>query len=350
MNNQQVDIFSQLVSSKDFRDWVQHPNKERNHYWEKWMQANPEKIGDLKKAREFIERMTFKTDQLQAEELDNILLRIVSGESSCRYSEEQERVLSERHSGLLKIAATLVVFLIAVWTVKEIGIDNKREQTPVRTAWKTIENPKGKKSKVTLPDGSQVDLNYESSLRFPDVFEGGIRKVELIGEAFFDVKPHDDQPFIVVTGEIETIVLGTTFNIRSQLDDLETDVSLVTGKVQVNYSGRAEEIASFELSPGEQLSVDRQSKTIEKRPFDVQRVTAWKDGIILFRDAGFEEFIDQLERWYGVNFQIYGTAPNYWKVNGRYQNEKLEDILSGLSFVYDLEYKIQGRNVILSIK
>lgn len=314
------------------------------------MQANPEKIGDLKKAREFVERMTFKTDQLQAEELDHILLRIVSGESSRRYSEEQESVLSGRYTGLLKIAATLVVFLIAVWAIKEVGLENKRELPPVVTAWKTVENPKGKKSKVTLPDGSQVDLNYESSLRFPDVFEGGIRKVELIGEAFFDVKHNDHQPFIVVTGEIETVVLGTTFNIRSQSDNRETDVSLVTGKVQVNYSGRAEEIVSFELSPGEQLSVDRQSKTIEKRTFDVQRVTAWKDGIILFRDAGFEEFIDQLERWYGVNFQIHGAAPNYWKINGRYQNEKLEDILSGLSFVYDLEYKIQGRNVILSIK
>src|SRR5690606_26987973 len=138
-------------------------------------------------------------------------------------------------------------------------------------AWKTIDNPKGKKSKITLPDGSQVDLNYESSLRFPNVFEGGVRKVELIGEAFFDVKHNDSLPFIVVTGEIETVVLGTTFNIRSKADDLETDVSLVTGKVQVNYSGNAEETTRFELFPGEQLSVHKQTKMVEKRPFDIQR-------------------------------------------------------------------------------
>lgn len=350
MNNQQVDIFFHLISNRDFRDWVQHPDKERDRYWKKWMEANPEKIDDLKKAREFLERLTFKTDQLQAGELDDILLKIVAGESSPRQSEKQGRVLRSRQTALLKIAAAFVVFLISVWLIRQVAVDSDTGPSQELVAWKTIDNPKGKKSKITLPDGSQVDLNYESSLRFPNVFEGGVRKVELIGEAFFDVKHNDSLPFIVVTGEIETVVLGTTFNIRSKADDLETDVSLVTGKVQVNYSGNAEETTRFELFPGEQLSVHKQTKMVEKRPFDIQRVTAWKDGIILFHDAEFEEFIDQLERWYGVNFQIHGIAPANWKINGRYHDEKLEDILLGLSFVYNLDYKIQDKNVILHLQ
>lgn len=348
MENQQSNIFFQLVSSQDFRDWVQHPNEERNYYWEKWMEANPEKIGDLQKAREFMERMVFKKDQLQSFELDELLLKIISSEKPVGSPLDQKARLWKRKNTWLNVAAILMVFLIAAWVVHRTAIHQGTDAAGAAVAWKIIENPKGKKSKITLPDGSQVNLNYESSLRFPEAFEGEVRKVELLGEAFFDVAHNDTIPFMVVTGELETMVLGTSFNIQSKMDGQETDISLVTGKVKINRTNDRQK--SIELSPGEQLRYNRLAGTAEKKTFDVRRVTAWKDGIILFEDAGFDDFIDQLEKWYGVNFQIHGTVPQNWKVNGRYQNEKLDDILSGLSFVYGLEYKIQGNNVILNLQ
>ena len=198
-----------------------------------------------------------------------------------------------------------------------------------------------------MPDGTQVNLNYESQLKFPKVFEGEIRKVELIGEAFFEVVKNDTLPFIVQTGDVETEVLGTSFNIRSYGSGQHAEVSLVTGKVKINYLNDPINKESTHLSPGEQLSYNRNSGQAIKSTFDLEEVIAWKEGIILFKDAGFEEFIDQLERWYGVDFQIYGTPSKKWKVNGRYENEKLDDILTGLNFVYGLEYKIQGKNVVL---
>lgn len=348
MENQQSDIFFQLISNQDFRDWVQHPGQKRNYYWQKWMEANPEKLGDLQKAREFIERMVFKKQHLQSDELDQLLLKIVANEQGANSNKKVDERPGEK--AWIKAAAIFIVFLVATWVVNKVVVEKDSEAMPLAVNWKTIENPKGKRSQITLPDGSQVDLNYESNIRFPEVFEGKVRRVELRGEAFFDVAHNDTMPFIVVTGEIETVVLGTTFNIRSKEDGQETDVSLVEGKVQVNYTGGAEGTTRFELSPGEQLRYHRLTKTTEKQAFDIQGVTAWKDGIILFKNAGFEEFIDQLEGWYGVNFQIHGAAPKNWEINGRYQNEELEDILSGLSFVYGLEYKMQGKNVIINLK
>lgn len=313
------------------------------------MEAHPERIGNVQKAREFIERMAFKKDHLQPYEQEELLLKIVAGETAKPSGEEKWPLWPEKNT-FLKIAAVLVVFLVATWLITSAVIEGKSELSAVAVTSQTIENPKGKKSRFTLPDGSRVDLNYESSLKFPEEFIGGVRMVELTGEAFFDVQHNDSLPFIVVTGEIETIVLGTTFNIRSKMDSQETEISLVTGKVKVKYSGGAEGGKLVDLSPGEQLSYHRSAGTSEKRTFDIQRVTAWKDGIIIFEDAGFEDFIGELEKWYGVNFQVHGTIPQNWKINGRYKNEKLGDILSGLSFVYGLEYRIQGNNVILNLQ
>src|SRR5690606_20421719 len=216
------------------------------------------------------------------------------------------------------------------------------ELVEAQVEWVVLENPKGRKSKVTLPDGTRVNLNYESQLKFPKIFQGANRTVELIGEAFFEVVPNDTMPFIVQTNGIETEVLGTSFNIRSYKGELETGVSLVTGKVKISEISDGSAKGDRFLVPGEQLNYNRNSGDMVVNTFDLEGVTAWKEGVILFKDAGFNEFIDQLEGWYGVDFQIYGSPSTEWKVNGRYQNEKLDDILVGLSFVYGLEYKIQG--------
>lgn len=350
MENQQSDIFFQLISNKDFRDWVQHPNEGRNSYWEKWMEAHPENTVDVQTAREWIERMTFKRHRLESFEQEELLLKIVAGEKSVMASKEERRTSWSGGRALLRIAAVLVILFAATWLIHRVVNETQSQGGPVAVKWKSLENPKGRKSRITLPDGSRVDLNYESSLKFPERFEGGVRRVELIGEAFFDVEHHDSLPFIVATGETETMVLGTTFNIRSKAKGGATEISLLSGKVQVKYPEGAERSQLVDLLPGEQLYYDHLTGTSEKLAFDPERVTAWKEGIILFEDAGFEDFIGELERWYGVNFQIHGTPPQHWKINGRYNNEALDDILSGLSFVYGLEYRIQGDNVILNLQ
>src|SRR5690606_33837898 len=123
---------------------------------------------------------------------------------------------------------------------------------------------------VTLPDGTQVNLNYESQLKFPKVFEGNIRKVELIGEAFFEVVKNDTMPFIVKTGDVETEVLGTSFNIRSYERGQTAEVSLVTGKVKIHYIDGSIKKESTHLSPGEQLSYNRNSGQTVKSTFDLE--------------------------------------------------------------------------------
>src|SRR5690606_7283691 len=99
--------------------------------------------------------------------------------------------------------------------------------------WEIVSNARGEKSKVILPDGTVIDLNYESILKYPKKFNDTIRQVELTGEAFFDVYHIDNYPFIVKTGVLETQVYGTSFNINSFDENQKLEVSLVTGKVKV---------------------------------------------------------------------------------------------------------------------
>ena len=315
------------------------------------MENHQENLSEVKKAKEFIQGLRFQQEQLTAKELDEILGKVIANERPVHRSVAPNRTESPFViSQWLRVAAILILPLLAAVLINGFFSERNPELLSEPVEWITLENPKGRKSKVTLPDGTQVNLNYESQLKFPKVFEGATRTVELIGEAFFDVVPMDTMPFIVLTGEVETMVLGTSFNIRSFEDEGETRVSLVTGKVKVNNTGRAISQGDMFLSPGEQLRFNRNSGQMQIDSFDVETVTAWKEGVILFKDANFEEFVEQLEKWYGVDFQVYGTSAKKWRVNGRYQNEKLDDILVGLKFVYGLDSKIQGKNVIIKFE
>lgn len=317
MKESEPDIFHYLITHTGFRDWVQRPTAESNYFWEKWMEEHPENLSDVKKAWEFIERMRFQKNQLSPDQLDGLLGRVISNDKPALRS-----IAKKSKEGPLgfgqwqKIAAILLIPAMAA--VVTNGFVSEIEEGPAKvpTEWITLENPKGRKSKITLPDGTRVDLNYDSRQRFPKVFEAGFREVELTGEAFFEVVPNENMPLIVRTNTIESEVVGSSFNFRSYEGEQKTDISLVTGKVKVNQTNNGSAMEDIYLSPGEQLSYNRNSDETVVGTFDVERVTIWK-GVILFKDAGFEEFIDQLEKWYGVDFQIYGNPPKKWKINGR---------------------------------
>lgn len=350
MNVKDPDIFYYLITQSGFCDWVRNPNSDSDYFWRKWMEEYPENISDVRKAREFVERLHFRREQLSPGELDELLGKVmVSGEPGKKAVAKTVNLWAFFDQPA-RVAAILLLSVVAV-VVLLGGIKEAQDPTAeTRMEWVTLENPKGRKSKITLPDGTLVNLSYESQLRFPEAFDGKIRQVELVGEAFFEVVKNDSVPFFVKTGAVETEVLGTSFNIRSYREEFRTKVSLVTGKVKIRKKHEHPGHTERYLIPGQQLSYNKNSGEMVVSPFAPENVLAWKDGLILFEDAGFDEFIDQLERWYGVDFKVYGTPSRKWKVNGRYQNQKLDDILTGVGFVYGLEHKIQGRTVILKFK
>ena len=165
--------------------------------------------------------------------------------------------------------------------------------------WNTVRTLTGMEYTVTLSDGTRVSLNAESRLRFPVAFKGGERRVELEGEGYFEVARDTARPFVVVTGEVVTRVLGTEFNARAYAGEGETRVVLARGRVRV-FDGRT----FAELEPGEMARWERASRRLEVEEVDVERATAWRRGRFVFRDERLEDVMATLARWYGVRYEF----------------------------------------------
>ncbi|MRG45409.1 DUF4974 domain-containing protein [Chitinophaga sp. SYP-B3965] len=165
------------------------------------------------------------------------------------------------------------------------------------TVYNTITTPKGRQFRLQLPDGSKVWLNAASSVKYPTTFAGKERRVELTGEAYFEVAKNADHPFKVKAGDAtEVEVLGTSFNINSYPDETTIRTTLLDGAVRLNAYQQSQI-----LKPGQQAVVKPAKAQLELvNNADLDKVMAWKNGLFNFEDASLEEVMRQLERWYDI--------------------------------------------------
>jgi transmembrane sensor len=202
-------------------------------------------------------------------------------------------------------------------------------------AYNTMSTPKGRQFQVTLPDGTRVWLNSASSITYPTSFAGNERRVEITGEAYFEVahlfpvgggKGRGPIPFKVkINDQAEVEVLGTHFNINAYHDESNIKTTLLEGSVKVTGgSDRA-----F-LQPGQQAQVTLSEKIKIVKDADIEKVMAWKEGLFNFEGLGIEEVMRQLARWYDIDV-VYGKeVPDIKFVGEMSKNVSLSDLLSGL--------------------
>lgn len=198
---------------------------------------------------------------------------------------------------------------------------------------------------IVLSDGSKVWLNSESQLEYPVFFIGKERRVKLSGEAYFEIAPDAEHPFIVETSGIRTKVLGTSFNIKAYEDENLINTTLFTGKVDV--ASLKDSTCHTILRPGKQANWDPTSRQINVQDADLKRVLAWKEGMFAFYREDIKVVTRQIERWYGVKF-IYPTdkSKEQYTFSGRFsKDEKLENILRELTFIGGPQFKIEGNEV-----
>lgn len=224
----------------------------------------------------------------------------------------------------LGMAATLAL-LLSVGYFTYTNFHQEPTLQPIVEMIKTTEW--GKKMNITLADGTEVRLNSGSTLKFPDRFQGNTREVELSGEAFFNVARNSDKPFIIKSGEVETMVLGTSFNVNTYPESKQVAVTVATGKVKV--TSRENEIF---LLPNEQGVFDKKSKSISKEKIDIAAFLHWKDGIIHFEDAELSQVLRTLERWYGVTFEVDNANIGDCHITATYNNERLDAILESIIY------------------
>lgn len=205
--------------------------------------------------------------------------------------------------------------------------------------------PRGGEYTVTLQDGSVVQLNSASELRYPVQFAGRERRVFLSGEAYFEVAKDARHPFVVEVGHAEIEVLGTSFNVYSYLEEQKTEATLVEGKVRFFAGGQ-----EVTLSPGEQGVWDTAGH-LDKREVDVYPYIAWKDGKFVFRKRTLEEVMRIVSRWYNVNVVFEDAVSKQVSFSGNIRRyDDFSQVVGMLEMTGGLEFKIEGKTIYIAAK
>lgn len=216
----------------------------------------------------------------------------------------------------------------------------------VTHAVNTISTPKGGQYQVVLPDGSKVWLNAASSLKFPAVFAAEQRKVELSGEAYFEVSKDKTRPFIVKTSKQQVEVLGTHFNISSYADESNTRTDLFEGAVRVTVvsaSGQKQEVV---LKPAQQSLV--QENKISVQPSVEKEALAWKEGYFMFNNESIGSIMRKVARWYDVEILYKGDVQRETFIGRVSKYENVAELLKVLERTETIHFKIEGRKIIVS--
>lgn len=182
------------------------------------------------------------------------------------------------------------------------------------TVYNTMSTPRGRQYQLKLSDGTQVWLNNSSSITYPVNFSNTERKVEVTGEAYFEVAtlpgggrhPGENIPFIVQKDDIEVTVLGTHFNVNAHNEEALMKITLLEGSVKV-----ANNKGATVIKPGEQAQMDNHDGTgIRVLKVDTDQVMAWKNGLFNFNNLSFGEIMRQIERWYDVEVVYEKRVPD----------------------------------------
>ena len=252
-------------------------------------------------------------------------------------TENKPNILSQ----VWKVAVSIALILgLSLYFIQNQSSSNTENNIIVKsTKW-------GQKQTLTLSDGSIVKLNAGSSIFFPEQFGPDSREIKLIGEAFFEVVNDSKRPFSVLTGDIRTVVLGTSFNVNAYPNKNEIEVSLVTGKVKVESTNYAEKaIDPIYLVPGEQASYSLSTLYLKKHKFDSDEMLGWKSGIIYFNNADESTLVSKLEQWYGVEISVVNHTNNKIDISTKFDNATLENVLTSLGYTLGFDFKIDNKKV-----
>lgn len=203
--------------------------------------------------------------------------------------------------------------------------------------------PRGAEFNLVLSDGSHVWLNSDSRLRYPSVFRGDVREVEVSGEVFFEVARDERSPFVVKVEGLEVVVLGTKFNVNTRVAE-RIQTTLVEGQVEVNLPAGQ----SVVLEPGEMASANVVSGEVRSEQVNVQKYVAWRYGRFCFEEATMEEIMRELALWYDVEVEYRNGALKSERFTGSLpRSESIMEILKKIEQTTYVHFHVAGNRIII---
>ncbi|MFP4366858.1 MAG: FecR family protein [Bacteroidales bacterium] len=237
-----------------------------------------------------------------------------------------------------KVAAVLFIPLLIFLFIENDII--KGRQTDL--TYMEIHSPVGTRTKFYLPDGSTGWLNGGGSLKYPSDFHGNTRNVNLIGEAYFDIKTNPKKPFEVSGGDLKIIAKGTAFNVAAWHDESEIIIALTEGKIEIVRKDNERSLAG--LKPGQLLHYNSEKERSYVKNVDVKKYISWIEGKLIFRDDPLGEVVRRLNRWYNVNIIIKDDTLHKYEYVATFEDENLDEVLKMLALSGPIKYKEIPRN------
>ncbi len=234
--------------------------------------------------------------------------------------------------GWLKIAALFILVAGAGLLGYQLFSDNKVEEVLVASQALPVVD--------TLPDGSVVTLNKNSSLNYPSKFKGNARAIALKGEAFFNVTPNKEKPFVINVNDVQIKVVGTSFNVRSE--NGVTEVIVETGVVQVTRNNKM-----VELRPAEKLKVGAVDSVLVKEKVEDKLYNYYRSKEFVCDDTPLWKLVDVLNEAYGANIIIENKELRSLRLNTTFNNESLDTILDIVSQTFGFTYTKEADRIIL---
>jgi len=218
---------------------------------------------------------------------------------------------------------------------------SNKDMRTLSNVFNTLSTVKGQQYQVVLPDGTKVWLNAASSITYPANFANlKDRKVQLSGEAYFEVAKDKQHPFIVKTDQQQVEVLGTHFNVNSYGDEKATKTTLLEGSVKVS-NGAGQKV----LLPGQQSQVASNKLLVGNA--DLAATVAWKNGDFVFDEEDFSSVLRQLERWYNVKITDHGDRGVLHLGGAISRSKNLSTVLHALEVAAEVKFKVNGRSIVV---
>ena len=285
-----------------------------------------------------------------SEAMDNVWEEMEEDEVSSlqhqQYREEARLLLSrirkpeKRFSFIpyLRYVAIVAVILSIGWG----GFRLIRSNQEKVLTYTEVHVKNGEHKRIILPDGTSVTLNAGSYLRYPREFITDVRRIEMNGEAFFEVTRDEEKPFLIHTKDADVKVLGTSFNVKAFDMDEQLTVSVQTGKVQVDLPE-----AMMRLVPDEQFVMDKTKGEFQKRNEDARLSTVWIKGGLYFNRTPIRTVVNELVRMYNRTIEFAPGAEYDDYIYGEHDNKSLEAVLKSIQYSTDIKYRIENDKIVL---
>ena len=241
---------------------------------------------------------------------------------------------------IIRVAASMAIVITVVLGIQEF--QNRKELA--QNEYIELNVKRGQTQQLTLADGTKLFLNAGSSLRYPAKFSGKNRTVELNGEAYFEVAPDANKPFIIHTGNMDVKVLGTTFNIKSYNEDDRAIVSVNSGKVQVDLAE-----SMMRLVANEQIVLDKKSGELQKNIISTNDAKGWMTGGLSFNNTTIQNVAKELMRVYNCKIIIKDSTAMNVLVSGAIESKSLDSVLKSIYYSTGIRYRKESDTIVLSL-